>query len=190
MAQVVVTVNSVASPVLNSVVSRMTHGTAGTFNINLPLTGPRGVECRSGGPNGNYKLVFTFAHNLVSVDSAGSTNGGPATVTSSGIGPNPNQYTVNFTGVPNAQYLQVTLVNAKDTTGAIGNVTGTMGVLIGDTTGNIAVNSSDISQTQSQSGQPVTAGNFREDVTVNGLINSSDISLVQSKSGTALPSSP
>jgi hypothetical protein len=62
-----------------------------------------------------------------------------------------------------------------------------MAVLIGDTTGNGAVNSSDIAQTQSQSGQVVTANNFREDVTVNGLINSSDIALVQSKSGTGLP---
>ncbi|HEV1994863.1 MAG TPA: dockerin type I domain-containing protein, partial [Candidatus Acidoferrum sp.] len=62
-----------------------------------------------------------------------------------------------------------------------------MAVLIGDTTGNGAVNSSDIAQTQSQSGQLVSASNFREDVTANGQINSSDIALVQSKSGTALP---
>jgi hypothetical protein len=192
-AQVVITVNSAGAPQLaavNPIVSRMTHGSAGTFDINLPVTGTRGVECRSGGANGNYTLVFTFANNLVSVESAGSTNGGPATVTSSAIGPNPNQYTVNFTGVPNAQYLQVTLVNAKDTTGAIGNVSATMGVLVGDTTANGAVNSSDIAQTQSQSGQAVTSSNFREDVTVNGAINSSDIALVQSKSGTGLPSSP
>jgi len=60
-------------------------------------------------------------------------------------------------------------------------------VLAGDTTANRIVNSSDIAQTQSQSGQPVTASNFREDVTVNGEINSSDISFVQANSGTALP---
>jgi hypothetical protein len=63
-----------------------------------------------------------------------------------------------------------------------------MGVLVGDTTANGAVNSSDISEVQSQSGQPVAANNFRDDVTVNGTINSSDISLVQLQSGTALPS--
>jgi hypothetical protein len=61
------------------------------------------------------------------------------------------------------------------------------GVLAGDTTANGAVNSSDIAQTQSQSGQLVTSSNFREDVTLNGSINSSDIVFVQSKSGTALP---
>jgi hypothetical protein len=62
-----------------------------------------------------------------------------------------------------------------------------MGVLIGDTTGDGFVNSADISQTKSQSGNAVTSSNFREDVNVDGFINSADISLVKSKSGTALP---
>ena len=69
----------------------------------------------------------------------------------------------------------------------LNNLVARMDVLLGDTTGNAVVNSSDISQTQSRSGHPVTSSNFREDVTVNGQINSSDISLVQSKSGTGLP---
>ena len=94
--------------------------------------------------------------------------------------------TVNCTGVPNATNIAITLTNVSDGTNT-GNVSIPMGVLEGDTTANRAVNSSDISQTQSQSGQPVTASNFREDVTANGAINSSDITFVQSHSGTALP---
>jgi len=62
-----------------------------------------------------------------------------------------------------------------------------MGVLVGDTNGNALVNASDISQTKSQVGQPVTGSNFREDVNANGLINASDVALVKSNSGTALP---
>jgi hypothetical protein len=61
-----------------------------------------------------------------------------------------------------------------------------MKVLIGDTTADTSVNSADISQTKSQSGQAVTNSNFREDVNVDGSLNSADISLVKSKSGTAL----
>src|SRR5207247_1573010 len=169
----------------------MMHVTITTpFDINLPLTGARGVECRRGTTPGNYTLVFTFANNLVSVGSAGLVTGF-GSVSSSGIGPNPNQYTVNLINVTNQQYLSVALLNAKDRTGAIGDVVGPqMGVLVGDTTSNGLVNSSDISQTQSQSGQPITISNFREDVTVNGLINSSDISTVQQNSGMALSSSP
>jgi hypothetical protein len=183
-------------PELVSAASRLTHAAAGMFDLNLPLTGTRGVECRSGGANGNYTIVFTFANNLTSVDQATVTTGA-GTVSSTVLGPNAglnlgaNQFEVNLTGVTNAQFVAVSLVNAKDSTGAIGNIIGPqMGVLIGDTTANGAVNSSDIAQTQSQSGILVSAANFREDVTVNGSINSSDVAFVQSKSGTGLPSSP
>jgi hypothetical protein len=189
-AQVVISVASASiQPV--SVVSRKTHGTiTPSFDINLPLTGTRGVECRSGGANGNYTMVFQFANALTSVGGASVTTG-TGSVSSSAIGMNTHEYIVNLTGVTNAQYLAVTLTNVQDSAGNSGNVTSPqMGVLLGDTTANGLVNSSDIAQTQSQSGQPVTSNNFREDVTVNGLINSSDISLVQSMSGTGLPSSP
>ena len=45
---------------LTSVVSRMTHGGAGTFDISLSLTGPRGIEPRSSQALGvgNYTLVL------------------------------------------------------------------------------------------------------------------------------------
>jgi hypothetical protein len=59
-----------------------------------------------------------------------------------------------------------------------------MGVLVGDTNADRAVNSGDISQTKSQSGHAVDGSNFREDLNVDGAIDSADISLVKSKSGT------
>jgi hypothetical protein len=62
-----------------------------------------------------------------------------------------------------------------------------MGVLAGDTNADRSVNSADITQTKSQSGQAVTGSNFREDLNVDGSINSADITLVKSKSGTGLP---
>jgi hypothetical protein len=185
-AQIIITVNSAGAPQLSTVDSVMTHGLAGPFSVHLPLTGSPGIECRSGGTNGNYTMVFTFVNPLVSVDQPTIT-AGTGTITSGAIGTDTHQYIVSLTAVANAQRITVALVNAHDSTNTIGNVSATMAVLIGDTTASGAVNSSDISQTQSQSGQPVTSGNFREDVTVNGSINSSDISLVQAKSGTALP---
>ena len=135
-------------------------------------------------------------NNLTIVASA-SVSSGTGSVSSTVLGPNAslnltaNQYQVNLTGVSNQQYVAVTLHTVQDSAGNSGDVVGPqMGVLIGDTTANGTVNSSDIAQTQSQSGQPVTTDNFREDVTVNGVINSSDIGLVQSQSGTALPTPP
>jgi hypothetical protein len=161
-------------------VSRKTHGTAGDFDVDLPLTGPEGIECRSGGANGNHTIVVTFPGPISSVGGA-SCGGQPATTNSNG-----SVVTVNCTGVPNATDIAITLTSVSDGTN-VGNVSIPMGVLVGDTTANRAVNSSDIAQTQSQSGQALTGSNFREDVTVNGAINSSDIALVQSHSGTALP---
>jgi acid phosphatase len=162
-------------------VSRKIHGTAGTFDMGLPLLGTPGIECRSGGASNDYQLVITFG-GPVTFSTAEVTQGTGSVATTS---MNENQVFVNLTGVTDAQTIQVTLFAVNDGT-ATNNVSIPMSILVGDTTGNGAVNSSDIAQTQSQSGQPVTLSNFREDVTVNGVINSSDIALVQSKSGTAL----
>ena len=176
--------NTLLTP--TSVVSRKTHGSAGAFDIDLPLTGPPGTECRTGGAGGNHMLVFTFPNNT-SVASATVTSG-TGRVSSSALGPNQNQYTVNLTGVTNAQYLTVTLNGVLDSTGRSGTVVGPkMGILIGDTTADGFVNSADIAQTKSKSGTPVGASNFRQDVTVDANLNSADIALVKSKSGTALP---
>jgi len=181
-----VTVTCLATPSIQpvSAVSHKIHGQAGPFDINLPLTGNPGIECRTGGVNGDHTVIISFA-NTVSVGTISVTStDGMAMVSSSSV--NGAVVTVNLTKVTNAQTITVNLTNVSDGTNT-GNVGVAMGVLEGDTTGNRAVNSSDISQTQSQSGQLVTAANFREDVTINGFINSSDIAVVQSRSGTALP---
>jgi hypothetical protein len=149
------------------------------------LTGTPGIECRSGGPSGNFQMAFTFANPLTSV--GGATMTGTGSISNRSLAADPRQYIVDLTGVTNAQTISVTLTNVVDSTGNIGSVTGTMGVLLGDTTGNGAVNSSDIAQTQQESGKTLTNTNLREDVTANGAINSSDIATVQAQSGTALP---
>ncbi|HYR22530.1 MAG TPA: hypothetical protein VEP30_06375, partial [Chthoniobacterales bacterium] len=182
-------IGSFRFPGIISAVSRKLHGSAGTFDLDLPVTGTRGVECRSGGSGGNYQIILTSANNLTAVGNVSVSCG---SVSSSSIGPNPNQYTVNLTGENSCdgQYLTINLTGVADSSGAVFNASQTFGLLLGDTTANGVVNSSDIAQTQSQSGQTVTAFNFREDVTVNGIINSSDIALVQSESGTGLPTPP
>jgi len=175
----------VFDPLLVSAVSRKTHGSAGTYDVDL-MPPNSGIECRSGGANGDYQVVVTFAVPVtLSSASAVPASGGTASVTGT-PSVSGNDVTINLTNVSNAQRFNINLLGVNDGT-RTRDISVPMAVLIGDTTGNGAVNSSDIAQTQSQSGQPVTTSNFREDVTVNGAINSSDIALVQSKSGTALP---
>ena len=170
---------------LTSAVSRKTHGAAGDFDVLLPLTGPPGVECRAGQPaSGNHKLVFTFNSEV--------TSGNAAVTAGTGTAGSPTflgtTMTVPLSGVSDLQKITLTLGGVTNSGGQVLPTTAVgMNVLLGDTTGSKAVNSSDISQTKSQSGQAVDTSNFRADVTVSGSINSSDISLVKSKSGTALP---
>jgi BNR repeat-like domain/Dockerin type I domain len=161
-----------------SVASRKTHGSAGVFDVDLLNASP-GIEPRSGGANGDYTIVFTFP-NPVTVSSA--TCGG----TSAAAAANGSVVTVDCTGIANAQTITISVFGVSDGTN-MGDVSVPMGVLTGDTNGDGFVNSADISQTKSQSGNSVTASNFREDVNTDGFLNSADISLVKSKSGTALP---
>lgn len=176
------------------VASRRTHGTAGTFDIPLPINGPAGIECRNPGPNGSYTLVFTFDRPVQTTGSATVTQG-TATVSapSSGssnpsIGSNPNEVVVNLNNVANAQHLIVTLSNVQDTSGAVmPSVAARMDVLIGDANADGFENVGDTVVTKNQSGQAVTSSNFREDVNVDGFIDAIDVALVRSKSGTALP---
>ncbi|MGH8092473.1 MAG: TIGR02597 family protein [Chthoniobacterales bacterium] len=163
-------------------VSRMVHN--GTpYDVNLPLGGAPGIECRSGGASNSYQIILSFP-TLVTYTGVSITSGTGSIGDASGSGT--AVVTVNLTGATNAQYVTVTLAGVSDGTNT-NDVAARMGILIGDTNGDGAVNAGDIGQTKSQSGQPVTAANFREDVTVDGSINAGDIGLVKSKSGTGLP---
>jgi hypothetical protein len=169
------------SPIPTAAVSRKTHGTAGTFDINLPLIGTPGVECRTGGATHDFRMVVTFPA-PVTVASANVSSGTGAV---SSLTPGGNQVFVNLTNVANAQTIVVTLVNVNDGS-SNGNVSISMSVLVGDTNGSGAVNSTDVSETKLSSGSAASASNFRRDTNVNGLINSSDVSQVKLASGTGL----
>ena len=177
--------NCVSALQLIAAASRKTHGTAGSFDIDLPLMGQPGVECRTGGVNGNHTLVFTFSNNVVSGSASVTSGTGNVSGSPSFSG---NTMTVNLTGVIDAQTITITLTNVTDSFGhVLPDTAVSMHVLLGDTTGNGIVNASDVAQVKAQSGSTVTNANFREDVTVNGIINAADIALVKSRSGTAIP---
>ncbi len=180
-------------PTPQSAVSRKTHGGVGSFDVNLPLSGPVGVECRYGGGNGDHTVVVTFAQPVAvngnfqadviagtgTVGSGGVSNNGAVTVNGAVV-------TIPLTNVTNAQRLQVMLFNVNDGSGA-GDVAIPMNVLLGDTNGSGDVNAIDISQTKSFSGQITSPASFRTDTTVDGVTNNIDVSLVKSNSGMTLP---
>jgi glucose/arabinose dehydrogenase len=162
------------------------HGGA-AFNIDLLAASPA-IEPRGPGNPASYQIAMTFLNGITFTGATATPgNGGTASLAGAPtVSSDQKTVTVNLNNVSNAQTLTVTLLGMNDGTNTY-DTSVQMGVLIGDTTGDGFVNSADISQTKSQSGNAVTSSNFREDVNVDGFINSADISLVKSKSGTALP---
>jgi hypothetical protein len=166
-------------PPLTGVVSTMTHGSAGTFDVDLPLTGSPGIECRSGGPNGNYQIVFSFVNNIASC--------GTASTGSLSSEPGSNQCTVNLTGVANQQNVTVTLSNVLDSQTNTGNVSATMGLLVGDVNASGVVTSGDTNLCKAQALQSVTNANFRDDINASGSITTGDVNLIKQNALAHLP---
>ncbi|MGI8436177.1 MAG: dockerin type I repeat-containing protein [Chthoniobacterales bacterium] len=166
-----------------SAVSRKTHGAAGMFDVNLPLTGTPGIESRQGsGPNLNtHQLVVTFAAPVTFASAALSSGAGSIDSATA----NGNTVTINLTSASDAQTLAVTLVNVNDGANS-SDVVIQASFLLGDVNGNGSVSSTDVAQTKAQAGS-TTAANFRADLNTSGGVNSTDIGIVKSRAGSALP---
>jgi hypothetical protein len=171
-------------PSLLSAESVMTHGSAGTFGVNIPL-GARGIEPRLGSGSGagrNYTIVAHFDRPV---------NGGTASMSGSGTaGPvtfNGNDMIVQLTNVTDQQTVTLTLNNVTTPGGGpLGTATLQIGFLSGDANRNGTVNATDIGQMKNVSGAAATAENFTADVIVNGTINATDIGYAKSRSGASL----
>jgi autotransporter-associated beta strand protein len=152
-------------------------------DIYLPVTGMPGIECRSGGSSKSYQVVIRFLNNATFTSV--SVTSGDATVSNVG-GNGTAQATIDLSAVADHQVINITVSGLNDGLG-LRDLVIPMGVLLGDTTSDGLVNSSDVSQTKSAEGQTLTITNFRKDVTTNGNINSSDVAAVKSHVGTSLP---
>ncbi len=178
---------------LVSVMSHMTHGTAGDYNVDFPLTGTRGVEPRSSGAlgPGNYLVLMKFSCALTTVGGFGASESGCTTIGASGSCSG-DTCSVNLTGVCNAGYAKVTLMNVNDSCGEHSDsVSGPdMGFLIGDVNASGRVDAADVSSVRQQTLQPITASNFRDDINVTGRIDAADVSVARQQTLTSLPSPP
>ncbi len=167
-----------------SAVSRKTHGSAGDFDIPLPLSGTSAVECRNNG--GNHKVIFTFP-SAVTFSGAAVTSGTASTVTPSST--SSSVVAVDLAGVSDAQAITVTLLGVNDGTNT-NNVSVRMRLLQGDTSGNGSINGTDVGIAKSAASTgAVNSSTFRSDVNASGTINATDVGIVKGKSGAAVPDS-
>ncbi len=168
-----------------SAASRKTHGSKGAFDIPLPLTGNAGIECRT--QLVRDTVVFTFNNEVAGADSASTSCG---TLGSISVDPaNAHNLLVTFNGATcNASTVTVTLTNVHDTMGnTLASASASMGILIGDVTGDGTVGNADTAAVNAAKGQQANASNFRDDVTLDGRINNQDVQTVRSYRGTILP---
>jgi hypothetical protein len=167
-----------------SAVSRKTHGTAGTFDIALPLSGTVGEETRSGGiPSGDHTIVVTFATPISAVASA-TCAGNPATTSIGGSGN--TEVTVNCTGVPNGQTVAINLVGVNDGIN-VGDVSIPMGVLLGDVNLSRRTDAGDVTQVRNRTVSIPDATTFRYDVNASGRIDAGDVTTTRNATVTVLP---
>jgi hypothetical protein len=171
---------------LVSAASSKKHGNAGVFNIDLPLTGAPGVECRQGALGTATSIVFTFSDSVTSVDSTSTSCGRVISTTASGA-----TVTVLLNNVQSScdgSDVTVTLTGVNGGSGSLASAAATFGVLAGDVNGDGTVDASDLQQVRGNSGAGlVTSANFRDDVSVDGKVNHADINLTRAARGNSLP---
>ncbi len=163
---------------LLSAASRLTHGTAGTFDVPMPLTGTSGVEDRS---SITYNAVFTFDAPVTSgqvlVVSGTATVG---TISFSG-----NSMTAQLTGVTSAEVVTLRAQNINGDGLQHGDVA--FGFLTGDVDASRKVDKADPTQIQGQLNQRVTSANFRDDLNVDGRIKNNDVQIAKTNRNHSIP---
>jgi len=120
--------NFCAPAPFTGVVSRKTHGTAGDFDVALPIVGNAGIEPRSGGQSKEFKLIYSYNKTITAAGSA-TLGEGTATLGTPTLGPGANQVTVNLTNVNNLQRVMVSLNNVQFAGGVLNDLNARMDVL-------------------------------------------------------------
>jgi hypothetical protein len=170
------------APVLQSAVSRMVHGAAGTFDLPLTLTGTPGLEDRR--TNGAFQIVLTFDKTISS--GSASVTGGVGSIASTSL--SGSTMTVNLVGVADRQTLTVGVSNVTATNGGVlASASVPIALLFGDVDATRTVNVVDIAKVKfTTSAGTVNASNVRVDLNADGVINIVDVAIAKAFSGAAL----
>jgi len=179
-------VTPVAAAFTGTVLSRKTHGAAGTFDLAIDtapaIGGAVTVESRAIGAG--HQIVFQFSDAIsvagtVSVVNAAAMPVGSASAMAAG-----NEVVVTVTGIPDNSRATITLTGVN---GGISVAPVSIGFLVGDVNNSRSVNATDISGVKARSGQATVIGNFRFDLNASGGVNATDIAAVKARSGLVLP---
>jgi uncharacterized protein (DUF1800 family) len=158
----------------------MTHGSAGSFDVQLPLNPTNSaIECRS--VTAGMTLVLSFDQPVFSGSASITGSAGTPSVTSAPAFAG-NTMTVRLGGLTNAQSFTVTLTNvANGASELLATQAIPFRTLLGDVTSNGLLTSSDVNTIKAAiaAGSGVNGSNFRCDTNLSGTLTTSDINNVK-----------
>jgi len=177
----------------NHPVSRKTHGSAGTFDVDLIAPAERcslAVECRTGGMT---QLVVKFDRPIAGRDGldpsdveivGGSTGNHPV----NNIWIDVDRLTIELLALPDDRYT-LSFPGIGEAGAATCSVTDTLSfaVLAGDVDANGRVNLFDLLRIRDNMIQPMTVINFRSDTNADGLIDLFDLDAVRDHLDSTVP---
>ncbi len=170
-------------PMLLRAFSRKTQ-VAGTsaFDLELPLTGPEGIESRGLGQD---TIHLTFNNYLVSVGSVTSSCGKASVI----IDPYISEDLIVTVGSPecNAKNITITVDGVTDIRGLTTSATVTYGKLLGDVDASGVVDVLDGQAIRAVAPAPVDSVNFRDDLNIDGKVNTKDHMIAKAHRGERLP---
>ena len=161
--------------------SRKTHGSAGSFEIALPLSGNVGIEDRE---SRSDAIVLAFNHNVTGASGV-SSSCGKASVAPDPSDPHNLIVTVQTISCDD-QIITLTVSGVTDDQGNTADATVSYGKLVGDVDGNSIVNFNDAKAVRNASPRHATGDNFRADLNADGRINNEDIGMAKANRGDGL----
>ncbi len=165
-------------PTLISVVSRKSHGSAGSFDLplnrNAGINGPVTVEPRA---DATHTVVFRFDATITTPGALLVSNGS-GTALASG-----QEVVVTLTDIGDNQRTTVSLTNVH---GAGIDVSVSLGFLTGDVNSSQGINSQDVTAMKARAGQVTDGSNFWFDLNLSGNVTASEVAAVKARVNTTL----
>lgn len=174
---------------LVNVVSRKTHGLAGTFDLPVNVSGPAlTVEPRAIGAG--HLIIFVFDETLTAtgavtvVDPLDAPIGNASAPVLMG-----NEVHVTVADVPDRRTIKVTLTGVTGPGGSV-NASAMLGLLLGSVFDGSVVAQRDVGAGKSRAGLPVDLNSFRFDLNTSGSISAADIAAAKTRLSLSLSTDP
>ena len=175
---------------LVGVVSRKTHGPAGTFDLPIDtrpgINGNVSIEPRAIGAA--HTIVFNFGETVTAPGTVTVVDAGGAPIGLASRVANANEVQVSLANVPDRRRVTIALAGVGAASGTL-NASASLGFLIGDVNNSASVTSQDTSAVKARAGHSADADSFRYDIGASGQVTAKDIAVVKSRVGLTLGTS-